>query len=123
VPSGWVRAHGGDVTPRLNDIAGGEFRAPDPWYRATGSLLVRRLSPNNRKINIESKRDVALLLHPHLLQAMGRDLAAVHLGTGNRVDAVRMDLAKRKLRWLCAATKAAADFVTAEFAEWKKYAK
>jgi hypothetical protein len=123
VPSGWVRAHGGEVTLRLNDIAGGEFRTPDPWYRAHGALLVRRLSPNNRKLDIERKRDVTLLLYPHLLQAMGCDLAAVHLGTGNRRDAVREDLKKRKLRWLRTAVEAAANFVAAEFAEWKKYAK
>lgn len=123
VPSAWVRAHGGDATLRVNDIAGGTFRTPDPWYRAQGPLLVRRRSPNNRKLDIKHKRDAKLLMNAHLLHAMGHDLAAVHLGTGGRRDAVSADLEKRKLRWLCSAVEAAANFVAAEFADWKKYAK
>jgi len=73
VPSGWTRAHGDGSRLRLNDIALGKYRAPDPWYAASGNLLVRRLSPDNRKINVEDRRDATLLLHPDLLWAMGRD--------------------------------------------------
>ena len=58
----------------------GKYRTPDPWYAASGNLLMRRLSPNNRKINAEDRRDAARLLHPDLLWAMGRELAAIHLG-------------------------------------------
>ncbi|HZD90035.1 MAG TPA: DUF2252 family protein [Pseudolabrys sp.] len=123
VPSGWVRAHGGSPTLRLNEIAGGVFRAPDPWYRAKGPLLIRRLSPNNRKLVIESRPDVQQLMHPHLLEAMGRDLAAVHLATAGRRDAVHADFKRRKARWWRTTLQAAAAFVTAEFAERKKYAK
>ncbi len=120
VPSGWVRAHGGSVRLRLNDIAHAKYRAPDPWYAANGSLLIRRLSPNNRKINTEDRRDAARLLHPDLLWAMGRDLAAVHLGTRDRRDAIRRDLEKRKRRWFRACVETATEFVAGEYAEWKK---
>jgi hypothetical protein len=123
VPSGWTRAHGETARQRLNDIARGRYRSPDPWYAATGNLLVRRLSPNNRKINLEGRRDAAKLLHPDLLWAMGRDLAGVHLGVRDRREAVRKDLAKRKQRWFRASVEAAAEFVSREFAEWKKSAK
>ena len=123
VPSGWTRAHGGGTRLRLNDIALGNYRAPDPWYGASGNLLVRRLSPNNRKINVEDRRDAARLLHPDLLWAMGRDLAAIHLGQRDRRDALRKDLEKRKSRWFRAQVEAAADFVSGEYAEWKKSAK
>ena len=123
VPSGWTRAHGGGARLRLNDIALGKYRAPDPWYAASGNLLVRRLSPNNRKINVEDPRDAARLLHPDLLWAMGRDLAAVHLGLRDQRDALRKDLEKRKSRWFHAQVEAAAEFVAGEFAEWKKSAK
>jgi hypothetical protein len=123
VPSGWTRAHGDGARLRLNDIALGKYRAPDPWYEASGNLLMRRLSPNNRKINVEDRRDAARLLHPDLLWAMGRDLAAIHLGARDRRDALRKDLEKRKRRWFRAHVETAAEFVTREYAEWKKSAK
>ena len=123
VPSGWTRAHGDGKRLRLNDIALAKYRAPDPWYAASGNLLVRRLSPNNRKINVEDRRDAARLLHPDLLWAMGRDLAAVHLGVRERRDALRKDLEKRKRRWFRTHIEAATEFVAREYAEWKKSAK
>jgi len=120
VPSGWTRAHGDGSRLRLNDIALGKYRAPDPWYAASGNLLVRRLSPDNRKINVEDRRDATLLLHPDLLWAMGRDLAAIHLGVRDRRDALRKDLEKRKQRWFRACVETAVEFVAREYAEWKK---
>jgi hypothetical protein len=123
VPSGWVRAQGGSARPRLNEIAHGRFRAPDPWYTADGLLLVRRLSPNSRKIDVESRRDIAVLLQPELLRAMGRDLAAVHLGTGDHGDALRADLDRRKLRWFRAQVAAAMEMVHGQYEEWCKSAK
>ena len=108
---------------RLNEIADGRYRSPDPWYQASGNLLVRRLSPNNRKIDVADRRDAARLLHPDLLWAMGRDLAAVHLGGRDRRDAIRKDLAKRKQRWFRACVETATEFVSREYAEWKESAK
>ena len=123
VPSGWTRAHGDGARLRLNDIALGKYRAPDPWYAASGNLLMRRLSPNNRKIDVEDRRDAARLLHPDLLWAMGRDLAAVHLGVRDSRDALRKDVEKRKRRWFRTHVETAMEFVAREYAEWKKSAK
>ena len=123
VPSGWTRARGEGGRPRLNGIARGRYRAPDPWYEASGNLLVRRLSANNRKIDVADRRDAARLLHPDLLWAMGRDLAAVHLGVRDRRDALRKNLEKRKQRWFRTHVEAATEFVAREYAEWKKSAK
>jgi hypothetical protein len=122
-PSGWTRAHGDGARLRLNDIALGKYRAPDPWYAASGNLLMRRLSPNNRKIDVEDRRDAARLLHPDLLWAMGRDLAAVHLGVRDSRDALRKDVEKRKRRWFRTHVETAMEFVAREYAEWKKSAK
>ena len=110
-------ACGSTTSPR------GRYRAPDPWYTASGNLLMRRLSPNNRKIDVEDRRDAARLLHPDLLWAMGRDLAAMHLGVRDRRDALRKDLEKRKRRWFRTHVEAATEFVAREYAEWKKSAK
>jgi len=123
VPSGWTRVHGGGKQSHLNAIAGGCYRAPDPWYAANGDVLIRRLSANNRKINVANRRDAVQLLSPDLLWDMGRDLAAVHLGTRDRRDAIRKDLATRKQRWFRGCVAAAAEFVAGEYTEWSKSAK
>jgi hypothetical protein len=54
---------------------------------------------------------------------MGRELAAVHLGQKGRRDAVRKDLETRKRRAFRDSVERAAEFVTREYAEWKKSAK
>ena len=54
-----------------------------------------------------------------MLRAMGLELANVHLGTGNRRDAILRDLASRKADWLLANAKRAAAAVAAEFEAWK----
>jgi hypothetical protein len=123
VPSGWTRANGNGSRIRLNEIAQGKFRSPDPWYRASGSVLVRRLSPNNRKLEIGDRIDASILLHPDMLWAMGRDLAAIHVGVRDRRDAIKADLDKRKKRWIRANVEAAAEFVRQEYQDWNKSAK
>jgi hypothetical protein len=124
VSSGWTRANGdASQRVRLNDIARGKFRSPDPWYRASGTILVRRLSPNNRKLEIGDRIDASILLHPDMLWAMGRDLAAIHVGVRDRRDAIRADFDKRKKRWIRANVEAAAEFVRGEHEEWKRSAK
>jgi hypothetical protein len=54
---------------------------------------------------------------------MGRELAAAHLGQKGRRDAVRKDLKTRERRELRDAVENAAEFVTREYAEWKKSTK
>lgn len=120
VASGWTRTHGGGQS-QVNTIARGRFRAPDPWYNAKDNVLLRRLSANNRKLEVKKKRDVPRLLHPTMLQSMGRDLAAVHLGTGDRRDAVRNDLAGRKRGWLRAQVEAALVFISDEYDAWRRF--
>src|SRR5947207_2295379 len=55
VPSAWLRAAGIDASrSRVAEIADGRFRSADPHYKLDGSILVRRLSPNSRKLDLES---------------------------------------------------------------------
>jgi hypothetical protein len=113
--SGWIRAHGGPAAFRLIEIAGGEHRSPDPWYDVSGTLLVRRLSPNNHKIDLAAQPD---LLNSDILWAMGRDLAAAHLSEPGRRSAVQKDLRSRKSRWFRDCVEKAAKAVSREYAEW-----
>ena len=111
-PSGWAYAHGGDGSPHVEAIASGRARAPDPHYRVAGSILVRRLSPNSRKI--EAKTAPNVLLRTGMLRLMGFELANCHSAHPGRVEAVRRDLKSRDPDWLRAPAKTAAAFVAGE---------
>jgi hypothetical protein len=117
VLSAWVREHGkGRGKIRCAEIADGRHRAIDPWHRIIGNIAVRRLSPNNRKI--EADDDLAHLLSPDMLRAMGADLAAVHLGTANNSSAIVRDLSRRKRGWLKTDATRMAKAVAADHAAW-----
>jgi hypothetical protein len=55
-----------------------------------------------------------------MLMAMGRDLAAIHLGTANRRKAIAADLESRGSRWLGQEVEAAAAFVRREQKEYAR---
>jgi hypothetical protein len=132
VPSAWTRMDGKrGRTVRCMEIATGRHRAPDPWYRVMDGIAVRRLSPNNRKIGAdkafdpedesgaEGKLGRDVLLSPKMLEAMGRELAAIHLGTGDVGGAVERDLATRAGSWLEVMARRAAEDVRAEHATFR----
>ena len=138
IPSAWTRVDaGGDRTSRsvrCMEIATGRYRAPDPWYRAADGIAVRRLSPNNRKLEAasgtsaveedsEAGRGLGLdiLLDPRMLKAMGRELASIHLGTGENDYVIAEDLKDRGRdgSWLKHASTAAADAVWKEWCNFK----
>jgi uncharacterized protein (DUF2252 family) len=115
--SAWTLAHGRPSQAiRCAEIANGLYRARDPWFRHQDSLVVRRLSPNNRKI--EAEKGGVSLVTPDLLQAMGLELANVHLGTSNRGEAIARDLKARKGDWFLANAKQAATAVARDFEDW-----
>jgi hypothetical protein len=115
--SGWTRAHGGPAVLRLTEIAGGGRRSPDPWYDVSGTLLVRRLSPNNHKIDLAAQPD---LLDPDIVWTMGRDLAAAHMSEPGRGADVRKHLTAMKKSWFRDSVENAAKAVSREYAEWTK---
>jgi hypothetical protein len=114
VTSAWCLAdHGRTTRLRCGEIAAGRYRAPDPWYAIDGRIVVRRLSPNNRKIEAE---DPALArLTERLLGAMGRDLASVHLGVTDRRRTILRDLDHREKGWLAAAVRQMAAATRADY--------
>jgi hypothetical protein len=115
--SAWWRESRGSRKIRCGDIANGRFRAPDPWFRIDGTIAVRRLSPNNRKIEVEDNTNT--LLVPDMLRMMGFELANTHFGTMDRRTAVSRDLTKRKRGWLSASTKIACEAITRDYTDWK----
>src|SRR5947209_13469163 len=119
LPSAWTRVKGrGAQTLRCYEIATGARRAPDPWYALSDDVIVRRLSPNNRKLDAETHP--IELIDKKMLRVMARDLAAIHVGVVDARKAIGADLSKRKDGWLAEAVKRAAAFVRAEQREWRK---
>ncbi len=117
LPSVWLRAQGDRATRiRCAELAGGRYRAPDPWYGLSKGIVVRRLSPNNRKI--EAGDDPEILLSDEMLDLMGFEIASVHMGVAKRAGAIKRDLARRKSGWLADCASRMAASVEADMAVW-----
>jgi hypothetical protein len=118
VVSAWHRTHGnGEGRLRCGEIAGGRHRGPDPWFAVEGSVVVRRLSPNNRKIEVD---DPALAkVSSRVLRAMGRELANVHLGVTERRRAILRDLDRRKRGWLAQSARDMAATMQRDFEAYR----
>jgi len=137
VRSAWTRAQrNGGRAIRCMEIAGGRYRAPDPWYRVADGIAVRRLSPNNRKISARGKEEppeagsaerqvsTDVLSGERMLRAMGNELAAVHLGCGDVGAAVRNDFTARRREqpeWLAQAAETAAKKVRRDHKLFRKH--
>jgi hypothetical protein len=83
----------------------------------TRNLVVRRLSPNNRKIEVGDDRGV--LLSRPMLAAMGFELGNVHLAAGGH-DAIKRDLKIRTVARLAKAVRSAAAATAADYEEWRR---
>lgn len=89
------------------------FRARDPHLRLSDRWVVRRLSPEARKIEIAEIEDVTD--QQDLLGAMGRELANIHRGTAGTAAQLARSLAKLPKNWLHRAAAAAAERVIEDY--------
>jgi hypothetical protein len=113
IQSAWCLRHDpSDKTIRAGVIAAGANRSPDPKYEVTNGVLVRRLSPNSRKIEVDGDADI--LLSADMLDLMGFEIANCHTGDRARVPAISQDLDKRSGDWLSDSAKAAAARIASE---------
>lgn len=116
--SAWARVHATKAHKiRAGEIANGRFHSLDPWYAIEKGLVVRRLSPNNRKIEVESGGPQ--LFSGGMLQLMGFELANLHSGVADRGGAITRDLGRRKRGWLAEAAKRADKACTRDFNDWR----
>jgi hypothetical protein len=118
VPSAWDWAHGhDDPRCRVLDVARGPHRAPDPVLDVVSSYVVRRLSPDARKIELDEDTHGAIKLQ--VLEVMAFDLGAIHAASRGQLGKVRRDLKHRPAQWLAEAAHAMAEDVKADFATWR----
>ena len=123
-PSAWSWVEGkGDAPIRCGDLAAG-FGCPDPFLafdlaadRRSG-WVTRRLAPQCCRV------ELADLPHRredrHLLRAMGRETANIHLGSVHALDAVTADLKSRPPHWLRDAAEAMAKATRADWKAWRE---
>ena len=119
VPSAcvWVNGSKGPQKISYEEIMTNAVRVHDPFVHTCGGWIVRRLAPHCSRIELTSlpqKRDEERLLH-----AMGYESANIHLGSRDKIKAVRSDLAKRKPGWLHEAVKVMTKSVIADWEDWK----
>jgi hypothetical protein len=115
--SSWSRAHALPGEIRAAEIAGARHRAPDPWYAVTDGIVVRRLSPNNRKI--EADDPTFAKLSGDMLEVMGLELANIHLG-GAGAGAIAADLNGRDDGWLAEFARRMGSAVKREYQQFRR---
>jgi uncharacterized protein (DUF2252 family) len=132
VLSGWARAHGGSRRLRCIEIASGRYRSSDPTLHLRGYVLVRRLSPNDFKIEIEKpgkkteKNEQKVkgrlpreLISTKMLDAMGHELASIHRATLEK-DELEADFHARR-KGLTKIVGKVSKAIAREQARWKAH--
>jgi hypothetical protein len=102
-----------DCTDTVRAIEAQAVRARDPYFKPTKRWIVRRLAPEQRKIelaDLPKGEDEA-----RLLKAMGGELANIHLGSAGSRDAIRAKLDELGPAWLHKASRSAADRLLADY--------
>lgn len=118
LPSAWSVFRGQSPGAiQAGKIAAGRYRACDPHYAVADGLVIRRLSPNSRKIEAETAADT--LLSPDRLTYMGREIASCHAGDASRLAAVRSDAARRDSDWLARMARKAAHAIEKDYRDFQ----
>jgi hypothetical protein len=112
VPSCWAKNRLGGDHLRTGL---GCHRSPDPWLHVVGKVIVRRLAPNSRKLDIDGNRR---RLRRRVLESMGFELANIHAGSKARIADIKADIKQRGPEWLASATLRAAK---ATERDWRAY--
>ncbi|MGD0390504.1 MAG: DUF2252 family protein [Tepidisphaeraceae bacterium] len=118
-PSAWYWAANA-LTGKLfyEAILGRAVRCRDPWIRVKGRWLIRRLAPDCGRVELATL--VKSVEANHLLHAMGRETANIHLGSLKAIEEIRRDLRRRKQVWLHASAKSMAEALREDWKLWRE---
>ncbi|EJZ17862.1 DUF2252 domain-containing protein (plasmid) [Rhizobium sp. Pop5] len=120
VPSAWAWAGIAKEYERLLLVlAAGRFRSPDPFLTAHDGFIVRRIAADSSKIDLSSVN--ARTYNPDLIMAMGRDLASIHVASGNVSAAIAENLQDKPDNFVLAKAKLSADVVKRDFEQWCEF--
>ena len=118
-PSAWEWANPARARGHIlyQELAGAAVRCPDPTVEVSQSWLVRRLSPDCSRIELDSlpkSRDEG-----RLLKAMGWEAANIHLATTGARKLIISDLARRKTGWLRDASTQMSRLLRDDWKAWR----
>jgi Uncharacterized protein conserved in bacteria (DUF2252) len=117
-PSACLRSQS-DASRKLHyeEILRRAVRCPDPFVRAEGNWIVRRLAPDCAKIELSSLSRVKEEVHQ--LRAMGWETANVHLGSRDAAGDVHHDLRARPRKWLRSSALRMLDVTEESWRDWR----
>ena len=115
-PSAWIWANGGREAVAVSRLLKTVVRAVDPELHVARRWIVRPLSPDQSRLDLEHLPGKQSLLK--LLGAMGWETANIHLGSRMR-EQILVDLTLRRPTWLEDASLAMADAVHSEWQDWQ----
>ena len=112
LPSCWNR--GAPIGEQFG-LATGRYRCPDPFLHLDDGIVVRRLAPNSRKIDIggHGKR-----IRRRLIAAMARDIGAIHAADPQAATAILDHLRGQTHSWL---SRASAAMTEATARDWQDF--
>lgn len=100
-----------------SQILNNAVRSPDPFLQVRDRWVVRRLSADYSKLQLDLLSDSDLT---SVLQAMGWETANVHLGSGEVIKEVQDDLKNREEDWLSEAVEDMLDATSDDFNDWQE---
>ena len=112
----WL-GHGASAKIWYQQLERRAIRAVDPSLHVRQGWIIRRIAPDCRKIEF-NELPPGTDLRP-LLEAMGRDLGNVHLGTAGKRSVIRRDLDRRDSRWLQRASERMAEITERDWKAWR----
>ena len=113
----WALGKGRTMRSKYQEILRTAVRCPDPHLQVKSGLVIRRLAPDSRKVELSAAGGVGD--EARLLRAMGRETANVHLGSRGVIRAIRRDLARRSPDWLRSAARDMKDATMEDWDHWR----
>jgi hypothetical protein len=113
----WAQNAAGETEILYQKVLAQAVRCLDPFVSPQGAWIVRRLAPDCSRVELISLPEQGDTLH--LLHAMGKETANIHLGNKDSIGAIVQDLKNRPADWLHAAAVAMRTALTRDLQDWK----
>ena len=118
LPSAWNLSHAPhDRSIRVAELIASPHRAPDPSQRVADDIVVRRLAPHARKLELGPKTRSSL--STRILRLMAFEIGNLHAADARIVRGIEADLARRLEGWLRSAVKRAAAQTRSDWEDWR----
>jgi hypothetical protein len=101
----------------VREIIERAVRCPDPFHHVEAEWIIRRLAPRCSPIELSQLPNK--ISQADLLEAMGSEIANIHLGTHRVSKAILADLKKRKSGWMEAAAREMSKALENDWKEWR----